>query len=313
MTALLCLLAAVAGGRAEIADLPPRRAGDVEAHLRIDVPEEGIAPGQARLRYTLTFAGPEGLQMQPPRLEHAYAGWRIAARASSWRRDGDGAHCTLTLHLEQFKPGDIPPPGVVVPVRAGQDTAWQEVAWMRPLREPRDVAPPDTLPPLPRSAWPARLRWAAVVLACLLLAALLGRAVQRRRRRRAAQPAHVVALARLEEAALPPADRPAERFGHAETVVREYLDARLGLKTLQQTTREVLAACRDLPAEARAALEELLRRGELVKFAGQVPTLQECATAVDLARRVIGACAAAPVPVAEAAPAGEQGKAAEPG
>jgi hypothetical protein len=302
MMGLVYLVAALAAGQMVGVEYPPQRRGDVEARLRVDVPEEGAAPGRGRVLVTLTFDGPPGLEVQRPRLEESLAAWRVAGRASSWRQQGERVHYELSLRLEQIKPGQVEPPGIRVGVRTAPATAWQEVAWLELLHEDRNVPEPDMEPPLPASAWPARLRWVALALAGGLLLYFLSRAVRRRLRRERAVPPDVRALARLEALDLPPA----ERFAQIEGVVRDYLDEQRGLKTRQQTTEEVLAAAGDVPAEAREALRELLERCKLVKFAGLPATPEECEQAVELARRVICACAA--VPPRHPAEEGEQGK-----
>jgi hypothetical protein len=241
--------------------------------------------------------------VQGPRLEDALAGWRVVWRSSSWRQEEDRVHWSLTLWVDQVKPGYVPAPGLVAGVRTDPGQSWQEVAWTDLLNVERDVPPPDTLPLLPASAWPPRLRWLSLALACGLIVLLLVRAVRRRLGVRRALPPDARALARLEAPALPPA----ERFAHVEAVVRDYLDEQHGLKTRQQTAAEVLAGAAALPAEARQALRELLERGELVKFAGQAPSPVECDRAVELARQVIVTCAAA-VPAGKGAEEGEQGK-----
>src|SRR5205823_13480265 len=123
-------------------DYPPQKRGEVEVRLRLDVPEEGAAPGRSRLRLTLTFVGPETMEAQRPRLEDALDAWRVVRRASSWRQEGKQVHWSVSLQLEQTKPGQVPPPGVVARVRSGPGQSWEEVAWMELLTEPRDVAPP---------------------------------------------------------------------------------------------------------------------------------------------------------------------------
>ena len=308
MNAAVLLLAALSAGQPDAVDFPPQKRGDVTVELRITVPEEGAAPGQARLRLTLTFSGPETLEVQGPRLEDALAAWHVVRRASSWRKVGAGVAWSLSLQLEQIKPGQVPPPGVVVGVRASAAAAWQEVAWMEVLNDSRDVAPPDMLQPLPASPWPRRLLWTALALLGGLALVVLILWLRRRPRVALILSAADRALARLQPGALPPGDRPAERFAQAEGVVRDYLDEQFGLKTRQQTTREVLAAAAELPAEAHAALQELLARGEMVKFAGQAPSAQECERAVELARVVIAVCSAVTGSSGEAAPDAEPGK-----
>jgi hypothetical protein len=308
MMGLVLFLAALSPGQPYRLEYPPQHSGDVEARLEIVVPEEGAGPWRSRLLVTLSFTGPPGLEVQGPRLEDALAAWRVVRRWSSWGQEGQQVHWSLTLQLEQIKPGQVAPPGLVAEVRTGPEEPWREVSWLELLSEPRDVAPPDFTSPLPVSAWPDRLRWVSVGLACGLLVLLLVRAVRRRLLARQVQPPDIRALARLEVGALPPADRPAERFAHAEAVVRDYLDEQHGLKTRQQTTREIVARLDELPPEARDAFRELLDRGELVKFAAQAPTAEECDRAVELARLVIRACATATWPASEGGMAGEPGK-----
>ncbi len=312
MTTLLPLLAALAASQPLRVDLAPQRRDDIEATLSVVVPEEGPGPARARLLLTLTVTGHSGLEVEGPRLEDALAGWRIGGGASSWREEDGRVVWAQTLRLEQVKPGNVPPPGVVVRVRDSPGAGWQELAWMDLLHEPRDVPPPAELPPLPASPWPRRLRYLALALVCGLALVLGARAIRRRLSARRPEPAHLRALARLEPAALPPADRPAERFAWVDRVVRDYLDEQLGLKTRQQTRAEVLAACEPLPPAARQALRELLERGELVKFAGQAPPPAEWEGIVEQAREVIRACAA-PLPVGEGEAAGGTAKEARPG
>jgi hypothetical protein len=307
MMGLVFLLAALAPGQPFGVDYPQQH-GEVHANLRVEVPEEGAAPGRGRLRLTLSFDGPEGLEVQGPRLEDALAGWRVARRASSWRQEEQRVHWWLSLHLEQVKPGQVPPPGVVAGVRTTADGPWERMAWLDLLGETRDVAEPAWLPPLPASVWPARLRLAGVALACALALLLVVRLVQRRLVPRRVLSPEARALARLEPPDLPPVDRLPERFAHAEGVVRDYLDEQRGLKTRQQTAREVLTVLGELPAEAQDALRELFERGELVKFAGQAPSSEECDRAVELARQVIRACAGATGLAREAVTAAEPGK-----
>src|SRR5262249_16782278 len=124
------------------------------------------------------------------------------------------------LELHQVKSGTVSLPGVRLRVRAGPDQTWEEVSWPEPLHEPRNVAPPVELPPLPPPLWPSVVRWGGVGLAALLGGALLVRTGLRwRASRRRPLPAHARALQQLEAPALPALDWPAERAAHLSSVL----------------------------------------------------------------------------------------------
>src|SRR5262249_41553858 len=151
--------------RGEGADLPVKRAGDVEARLHIGLPDEDATQGRPRVWLILTFDGPTTLDVQQPRLEDAVAGWRVARQTSAWRMEKSRVRWSWLLRLEQVKDGQVPLPGVVVGVRDGPEASWQTVSWMQPLHESADVRPHDPLAPLPPSRWPERLRWIGLSVA----------------------------------------------------------------------------------------------------------------------------------------------------
>lgn len=253
------------------------RRGDVEARVRVLVPDEGAGVGLARVRVLATVSGPAGLAVEGPRLEDGLAAWRATRRASSWREEGGRCVVGLSLTLEQVKPGVVPLPGLVLSVREGEASGWHELSWPDLLREPRDGPDVDRLPPLPPSPWPRRLALAAlataVALACLLAARRATRRVPR------AETPEARARALLGEANVTPA--------RAELIVRDYLDQRFGLATRRMTARETVAACAGLPEAARLAFAELTQMAELVKYAGVVAGAEERARAIGLALRVV--------------------------
>jgi hypothetical protein len=96
-------------------------------------------------------------------------------------------------------------------------------------------------------------------------------------------------LERLEQTTLPPAS-PAEVFHtHLSEVVRCYLSERFGLKALEQTTAEFLAAARQVPqlGEQEPLLRELCARCDLAKFARAGLSAEECRLSAGLARTLV--------------------------
>ncbi len=270
MTALvLLLLTVVAPAEREPGlVLPPEHRGDVTATLALRVPEQGAGPGRGRVQLTIDVHGPDGLEVDGPQLEDALAGWQIRSAASSWSSSDSGEDWEETLELVQVKPGVVPLPGLTLRVRSGPKASWQEVSWPDLLNEPRDVAGPEKLPPLPPSPWPRVLVLLALVLTVGAGLALLVRVG--RRWRAAGQrplPVHERALGRLDAM---PEEAPAAVV-HLDSVLRGYLEERYGVEALRQTTGEVLSALAEknaLSGEQTAELSELLRWYDVAKFAG---------------------------------------------
>lgn len=144
----------------------------------------------------------------------------------------------------------------------------------------RDLADAEALrdlkPPL-RLADPAEWVWwlASVVATGIVLAALL---LSLRRRREPPPPlperAALDAIDRLAiESAGGSAD-PRALWGGMVSVLRSYLEGRLGIAATSQTGAEVMAALVDAPLlsqKHRNEIAEILRQAELVLFAGSSP------------------------------------------
>ncbi|MFO0842515.1 MAG: hypothetical protein U0797_08985 [Gemmataceae bacterium] len=258
------------------ADLGEQRHGDVVATLAVRVAEQALAPGRAKVRYLVSIEGPTTLQIDPPRLEDAFAAWRVGAEWSSWAGDGR-ARVDWLLGLEQTKPGAVPLPGVRLRVRGGPSEGWHDVTWPDPLHATRDVAPIVELPPLPPSPWPARLQGASLAVLLTLAAALLARRF--RRREPVVRP--LTPTERAEARLAASADLEA-----ITTAVRDFHGEHTGLPAARMTTAELLTALGDRGYQAEG-LRRLLEQGDLVKFAGLPATPAQVEEARALAVGVV--------------------------
>jgi hypothetical protein len=279
-------------------DLGEQRHGDVVARLAVRVAEQPASPGRGQARYTLTVEGPPTLQLEAPRLEDAFAAWRVGRESSSWAQDG-GARVEWSLALVQTKPGVVPLPGVRLRVRGGPAEEWKDASWPDPLHVTREVASVVEVEPAPPSPWPAVLQAASVTLAVVLAGLLLTRALRRRRDKSAP--------------ALTPAARVEARLAGSDDIVtiteavRDFLDEHLGLSAARMTTAEVLAAlaARGAKVERLDRLRRLFEQGDLVKFAGlpsaPAEVTQARALALDAVRDL------ATWPVGEMGASGEAG------
>ena len=117
-------------------------------------------------------------------------------------------------------------------------------------------------------------------------------------RARAARPAasrlpHDVALAelaRLQSRRLPDEGRHEEYYVALSAIVRQYIEARFGLRAPEMTTDEFFAAAqrrRELATEHRSALHEFLAEADLVKFARHVPTRERAERAWSAAHEFV--------------------------
>jgi hypothetical protein len=285
--AAVLLLSPAGVARAEFT-FPTERRGAVEAVLEVRVADRPVAPGQAAATYILRLRGPAQLEVLPPQLGDAAGAWKSDWQASYWTEDAGAAVVTLSVALRQLKPGGAPLPDVRLRFREGMEEPWQEVEWLDVLRLAQEMQGPR-LPVEPASAswgW-----WAGLAV----FAAALGIGLMMLRRRRTQTPAlppDVRALGeldRLEASALPPAGLAAVFHTQLSEVVRRYVADRFGLKALEQTTAEFLAAVNKVPqlANQQDLLREFCDRCDLAKFAGAGLSPEECRGSAELARTLV--------------------------
>lgn len=255
-----------------------------------------------------------------PAVSHAQAPPTAAADSVTLEppSPGLGEEAVLRLSSTSVDSASIPPVGVgvdlsegpepgtftVVPIRVGRvgialppadgDTLWWEVA--RSIEQPS----PERLRPLKSSGeigpnwWPTILGGLALLLPPLLW---LARRAGRRGRSRPAfaipeEPAHVVALRRLEEIANSgwlQAQEYDRYFVEASHALRAYIGGRYRVPVLDWTSREVEEGLQraGYDRETVAAVAPLLREADEVKFAGERPTQHAAEGWLDRAREWI--------------------------
>ena len=190
----------------------------------------------------------------------------------------------------------------VGPVRlylvAGGDTA--EVAAPSAFVGVRSVVPADAEEPkglAPLAEFPRA--WGPWLVAALLVLALLGALAWWLRRRRGAPtdtatlPPHEELVVRLDRLSAARPDTPAAVkpfYVELSDALRTYLARSLAVPARELTTVELLAVLdgnEHVPPESRAALADVLRRADLVKFAEVVPETAAHETALARARQAV--------------------------
>jgi hypothetical protein len=277
------------------------------AAVRIEAEKEGKDGLEMRLSdqlpLTLTVEGPE-LPDGSVTLLGRSADWEVqagqpetetlAAGRKRWRQ---------RFQLSPRKPGALllEP----LPLRLGeQEITWTPVAVVvstevtkADVQELRDVLPPEPVPP-PPPWWPWWLPWAALGLGVTVLGLggwLLGRRLFIDQVIPATPAEWALSeLERLEQRDLPAAGQGQRYHALLSNLVRRYVERRFGLHAPRQTTAEFLRGLQALPelqSATRELLGDLLARCDLVKFAGVVPSADDCRAAAALAREFVQATA----------------------
>ena len=146
----------------------------------------------------------------------------------------------------------------------------------------------DVKPPLPI---PVSLIEALIYVGCLVLIGLLvyaGYLLWKRSKRKTpgqvyvppARPAHIIAfeeLAALKEKQLWQMGKIKEYYSEVTEILRRYVENRYQIKALEETTDEILdgLAGVQIQGDVLRAVEKILRRADLVKFAKAQPGIPE--------------------------------------
>ena len=227
----------------------------VRLALEVDRQELAI---DGRIRVVMRLEVAPGRVAALPDLPDRLGRFAVAAQSPA-ESTSEGGALVLRRHydLEPESVGALAVPPFVIGVRdrQGGDDAVQEIR-TDPVpitvtsvvpegadyTEPKDIAPPMSLPP---PAWPIAL-WALLgglaasspLRSCGGVGGADGRSLAR------PQPAHLLALAeldRLQQAELGDAERFEAFYVRLSAILRRYLGWRFGLRALMQTTEEFVA------------------------------------------------------------------------
>ena len=265
--------------------------------LRLQVAPAAVAPLEpVTLTFDLWTRGGAAADFAP---ELPAADWTAMRRdeparplfGGSWRR-------TVLQATPKRAPGELAIPAFTARLREGAGEASSPAAavTVRSVVAPDDdaIEAPGEPFPTPPARWPWLLAGGALLLGGGLLVAA-------NRRRRvptlaiAPTPPHVRALRELERLRQRPRATAAEVaafYVAVSQVLRDYLEARFGLRAPERTTEEFL---RDLEAgdalakAHRADLEAFLSQCDLVKFAAVVPSERDHEVAWQLAAAFVEA------------------------
>ena len=240
--------------------------------------------------------------MEVPRPLTPSPDWRIRPAApTTTQLPGGRERWEQAFRLEPFQTGAaVPLPIQPLNYRTGNEVTDRVMTWKplairvttevtgTDLTQARPITGIEELPPVHQTAFP----WGAIaaglsVAGLIALSLLIG--LRKRRAAHAPMSVRERALAELRqlEAAAGLDPTAVERLAH---IVRQFFERHPSLAATKQTTVEFLASVRatgSLPEEPARRLEDLLRRCDLVKFAGQCPSPAEGCALLDDARRLI--------------------------
>jgi hypothetical protein len=272
--------------------------------LTLEVEPQEVAI-DGRVRLTLELAVPADRLAALPDLPDRLGRFAVAAQSPA-ESSSENRALLLRRHydLEPEGVGELIVPSLTIAVRdrrAGSDAVQEIRTDPVPITvtsvvpdgvdytEPKDIAPPMSLP---RPGWPLEV-WAVVgVAAGAVATALIWRRWRRPSVAARPQPAHLVALAELDDLQeeLEGEARIDTFYVRLSAILRRYVGWRFGLRALMQTTEEFVAG---LPGAERAlapyrpVLGNLLASFDLVKFARHRPERSDMEAALRRVREII--------------------------
>jgi hypothetical protein len=196
--------------------------------------------------------------------------------------------------LSRFEPGTAPIPSLTYTYLSPGDTAPQTVV-TRPISVTVNAVAVDTTKDIrdlkPLLSIPLTLAEVALYLAIALAIAglaYLGYRLWKKRKEQKSghayepppRPAHVIAfeeLARVKEKKLWQQGLIKQYYSEVTDVLRRYLENRYRQPALEETTDEIMTGLQRLrfTPDLLGAMERILRRADLVKFAKSQPSIQE--------------------------------------
>lgn len=267
MLALLGFLLFLGSLQGEVTLPGPTRDG-MTVQLMVRVADRGDTPGLARVKFVLTVAGPVGIEVESARLIDPGASW-TSTRTMTQRFSEVGTIIEESVELQQIRPGLIGLPGVRVRYRANSGSGWQEADWQNILG-PREVPPPESVPPLP-SPWPWLLT-VGVSVVVIFLASLAWWGGRQLLKRPSMEPTPeqraLGELARLERQV--PGLSETDFHAQLAELVRSYLAIRFGMPALQRTSTELIKDLQEkglIGLEQESVIREILERCDRGRFA----------------------------------------------
>jgi len=285
--AALLLLSFPPASRAGAADLRPQLSaatvtvGDLLTYA-VDVP---LAPDES-------ITGPRDQAKLDP--------WEVRG----YREEPGSGVVRVVYALTAFETGEQAIPSLEIRITDARGkmrvvrTAPVKVAVTSVLKK-EDQNPADIVGPLAIREKPGAVVVRALIvgLALLAVAAAVWFLIRRRRRRAAGKPKVIEppdvialrALSRLKTAGLVERGKVKAFYTELSDILREYVAARYGVRTLEETTSRIVAALRKhwQAADDVARFGDLLREADVVKFAKARPDEVACFTALDAASALV--------------------------
>ena len=235
--------------------------------------------------------------------DETIAGPRDQAKFTPWEvrgyREEPGPGVVRVVYaLTIFEPGAQTVPGLAIRIADARGktrvvTAEPARVTVNSVLKQGDQKPADIVGPLAIREKPLAIALNVMVIAVLVLAvAAAVWFVVRRRRRRAAEkpevpePPDVIALralSRLRAAGLPEHGKVKAYYTELSEILRMYIAARYGIRTLEETTSRIARALRRhwQATDYAVRFEDLLREADLVKFAKARPDETACHSALE--------------------------------
>jgi hypothetical protein len=260
-----------------------------------------------RFRYTMRVEAAAGVEVALPVIADRIGAFSIVDFGKTEKAAAPGAPAAVEswYDLVGYETGVQSVPGLPVAYRAPGAEPQQLAAPATPVEitsllaqggVPADVPDIKEAVPVREPGYPPWVIGCATGGAVLLLAAAYA-LLTRRRRINAPPPRqlHEIALEALERLRT---ERLVERglfeeyYVKLSALVREYVEARFGLRAPEMTTDEFLAAAqrsREVASVHRLALQDFLSEADLVKFARHVPSPDRAGRAWSAARDFVDA------------------------
>ncbi|MBM3477413.1 MAG: hypothetical protein FJX75_29435, partial [Armatimonadetes bacterium] len=227
------------------------------------------------LTYTVEVPLAADERITGPGAEAAFGRWEVRG----YHVEPAPGKAVVSYTLTAFETGKLPVPSIEITVGnpAGKTRSVRTAAvtaTIASVLKGEDTRPADIVGPLTLREKPLAIALRVLVGVVIVAAVvLLGVFLWQRKRRLVEKhsrpdPADVVALKALKalrEAGLPEAGRVKQHYCEVSDILRTYLAARWGLRTLEETTWRIVAQMRDTRtcAEYAPVVDDLLRQADL--------------------------------------------------